>query len=331
MKKLLIISLGIVFLIILVSGIYFFIRGDKGDNLIIKINKLQVDLVVAKDKLNKEKKRLEALTSDLNNSFPLAIEVQNQMKKASEIVKQTDFMFTNPDGLNPELIVKNFLNSLSINNERKDINLLLLEWQKKMDILSINTIGVEESEQIKQEAQTIKTFIEDLSKIVGSFTLANSGFSQFQIDTYLIQLPSIEDINEVLSSLGNAIENVNNNSKTSNVENNTGTQDNQTSPNFPPITPSVIVTPDDVLREQVVVAEVQREMEILQEQLAQAEEQLPQPSPTPVVYTPAPAPVEINPTTNPAYINPYNINRDDYQGIIVQPGPPRLIQGTNQY
>lgn len=322
------ISGGIVFLLIIL-GMYFFIRGNNGDDLIAQKNNLQNNLVVAKKKLKEEKQKLEIMTSDLKNSFPLATSTQEQMRKASEIVRQTNFLFTNADGSNPELIVKNFLNNLRINNERKNINLLLAEWQKKMDISSIWAMNVQESEQISQEAQIIKKFIEDLSQIVGSFTTGNSGLSQLQIDSYLAQLPSIEVINEVLASLGTAIENANN-PPASNPETNPGLQNSPASPNPPPAQPPVVVTPSDVIREQAIVAEAQRQADILQEQLALIEAQL-SPPPAPITPTPAPTPIEINPTNNPDYINPYNINSADYQGIIIQPGPPQLIQGTNQY
>ena len=325
MKKSFIISGSIVFILILIFGIYFFTRGNKPENLIIQKNKLQSDIVLAKDKLSKEKQILDTMVSGLFDSYPLAVNVQDQMKKASDIVSQTDFMFTDSSGLNPEIIVKNIISGFSINNERKNINLLISRWKQETDILSIKKIDINESNKIKQDTETIKTYIQNLSQIVGSFTTGNSGLSQLQIDSYLAQLPSIEVINEVLASLGTAIENANN-PPASNPE----TQNSPASPNPPPVAPPVVVTPSDVIREQAIVAEAQRQADILQEQLALIETQLPLP-PAPTAPTPVPTPIEINPTNNPDYINPYNINSADYQGIIIQPGPPQLIQGTNQF
>jgi hypothetical protein len=300
MKKSLIITVGIVLLII-IAGLYLFTRSNKGEEIVVKINRLQKEIVVAKDKLDKENKKLEAMGNDLRNSFPFAASVQDQMKKATEIVKQTDFMFTNASGLNPELIIKNLLNSVHINNERKEINLFLLEWQKKMDILSLQTIDITEGEKIKQEVETIKTFLEDLSQLIGNLTVENSGFSQFQINTYSSQLPPIGAINEVLASLQNAIENSN----------------SQTSSNS-----STIVSSEEIITQGEVVADIQTQVVSLEEQLVEAQGGLP---------PPVLPPVEVIPTNPGLDIDVRTIDRSKYQGIIIQPGPPRLIEGSNQY
>jgi hypothetical protein len=144
----------------------------------------------------------------------------------------------------------------------------------------------------------------------------------------LLQLPSVESIDAVFFSLQTAIENSNsNNFQTEN----TGTENNQIPPSSPSFTPSV--TPDDVIAQQAVVEETQSQVAALQEQLIQTEEQLPP-------LTPAP-PAEIKPTTNPNpennidktndFLNTYTGSGTESKGIIIQPGPPQLIQGTNQY
>src|SRR3989338_6700154 len=164
-------------------------------------NKLESNLITAEDKFNRAKETLSTMLGDLQNSFALGTNVQDQMKQASDIVKQTDFMFTDPDGSNPEIIVDNPLPDILINTERQYINLLLAQWQAKIDILSIKEIDVSEAEKIKADTEIIKTFIENITKIVESLTPESSELSQFQIDTYFSQLPSIVDINEVLISL----------------------------------------------------------------------------------------------------------------------------------
>ncbi len=310
MKKSLIISGGIVFLLIIL-GIYFFMRGNNGDDLITQKNKLENNLIVARGKLEKEKQKLENIKSELADSFPFAMAVQDQMKKASNIVKQTDFLFTDASGLNPELIIKNLLNGIRINNERKDINILLIEWQKKIDILAINKIDIVETEKIKKEIETIKIFVEELSQLVGSLTETNSGLSQFQIDIYSLQLPSIESINEVLASIETVIQNANNTSVSS-------------------LTNTPLVTPNDVVIEQAVVTQIQNEVTTLQEQLTQVEEQAGQAS------TPFVPPVEIfqdaNSTLNDTNSEnlPNQNNNNNFPSIIITPGLPRLIQGSGR-
>lgn len=321
MKKPLVVSIVIIFLVILASGIYFFMRGNKGNDLIVKINKLQTDIVVAKDKLNKEKASLEVMTMNLNTSYPLATSVQGQMRKATDIVNQTNFMFNNPSSLNPELVVKNLLNGSAINEERKNINLLIESWQKKIEVLFVNQIDVKESEKIKQEAQIIKTFIENLSNIVVNLTPANSGLSQNQIDTYIAELPSVDSVNHVISSIAAAIQNYNNTQSGSTGANNT--------PNLAPVP---IVTPNQVVSQQVVVVDTQNQVTILQNQLTQIVQDNPSLVLPPIVNTtPTPAPVPDSQNANVNVIVPGSVDNTNSPGIIIQPGAPRLIEGTNQY
>ncbi len=301
MKKSLIITLGILLLVI-ISGLYLFTRSNKGEEIVVKINRLQKEIVVAKDKLEKENKKLEDMENSLKGSYPFAVVVQDQMRKATEIVKQTDFMFTNASGLNPELIIKNFLNSVEINNERREINKFLLEWQKKMDVLHIQTIDITEGEKIKQEVETIKIFLEDLAELIGNLTEANSGLSQLQIDTYSSQLPPIETINEVLASLQNAIESSSNGSQNSSGANSS-------------------TSVEDIVEQQEVVEDIEEEISSLEDELGSTG------------WVPPTPPADVVPVIYPSLENldVRTIDRSKYQGIIIQPGPPRLIEGSNQY
>lgn len=255
------------------------------------------------------------MMNELQNSFPLAVGIQTQMKKASSLVKQTDFMFTDANGLNPEMIIGNFSTSILINDERKNINLLISSWQKEVDISSITKIDITESEKIKKDAETIKIYIEDLSKIVKSLTPENSGLSQSQIDTYLSQLPSVEEINEVLVSMETAIENANNSGGSSSS-----------------------ITPEDILAEQAAITDAQNQAADLQEQLTQIEQQTDQGPSLPPETDITTNPNSENQNTNNGnnsndYAAPYD-SRNVYRpnpSIIIQPGPPELIQGSNQY
>ncbi len=301
--------------IVLISGAYFFANKNKPEDLSAKKDKIQSDLAVAKNKLDQEKQTLDIMMNELQNSFPLAVGIQTQMKKASSLVKQTDFMFTDANGLNPEMIIGNFSTSILINDERKNINLLISSWQKEVDISSITKIDITESEKIKKDAETIKIYIEDLSKIVKSLTPENSGLSQSQIDTYLSQLPSVEEINEVLVSMETAIENANNSGGSSSS-----------------------ITPEDILAEQAAITDAQNQAADLQEQLTQIEQQTDQGPSLPPETDITTNPNSENQNTNNGnnsndYAAPYD-SRNVYRpnpSIIIQPGPPELIQGSNQY
>jgi len=329
MKKSLIVG-GMFFIIIIIFGGYFLIRNNTRDSSIVQKDRLQDGLLVAENKLKKEKETLNLMIDDLRNSFILAVSVQDQMKKGSRIVSQTDFMFSDPNGLNPQLIVKNFPSIILINTERKNINLLLTEWQNKTDILYIKKIDIKESEQIKKDAQAIKTYFHDLSYLIGILTPKNSGISQFQIDSFLSNLPLEEAIDEVLASLQTAI-------------NNSQTLDTQTAYSQTSSSSSQgvnFVTPDDVVAQQGIVDQTQIQVIALQEQLTQIEEQN---SAETNINTQINSDLEnqnttntdsTNDDTNLTNQNDSSVNDnliDDHQGIIIQSGLPQLIQGTNQY
>ncbi|MCX6752665.1 MAG: hypothetical protein NTZ87_04190 [Candidatus Nomurabacteria bacterium] len=364
-------------MVVATLGTLFFVQKNNGNenDLIAKKNKLQGDLIIAKKKLNKDQNTLDIMTDNLKSSFPFAVAIQDQMKKSSNIVGQTDFMFTDPDGLNPELIIKNLPAVILVNKERKNINLLLEKWQDKIDILSVEKIDAKESEQIKKDVQTIKTYLADLSHLVGTLTPENSGISQFQIYIYISTLPSANAIDEVLKSLQAAIDDSKNNNSQLDIHS---------------------VTADDVVVQQGIVEKTQAEVTALEEQLAQIEKQIQQSS---SVSTSTPASNSNtdsnsssvpditsgsadttstssatnsnsnttssasssnnsdqtnigsgtdsnsgnqNQNTNNAVGNSNgtgsydngtssNSNTSNRPGIIIQPGPPRLIEGANQY
>lgn len=306
-------------LLIPIVGAYFFTRGEDLDDLTVKKNQLQDDLTVAKDKLNKETEILDTMTSDLRRGYPVASSVQDQMSKASDLVRRTDFIFTNPSGSNPKIIVKNPLTDISIDAERVDINMLLAEWQKETTVASMATIDLNKIEKIKKDAETIKRFINDLSKITASLTPENSGLSQFQIATYSAMLPSLASIDAVLNSLSISIENSTNN------------QIPQTSPNIP------VVTVAEVVQQQAVVAQIEATVVAVQEQITQTEVQIQQISLTPTpIPTPTPTPTPTpnptpTPTPTPTPITDPGSGGTDSEGTIFQSGEPELIQGTNPY
>lgn len=333
MGKSAIISGGILFLMIL-FGVYFLTRGNGLDYLVGQKDKLEGNLALAQGRLNKEKQTLGTMIKNFQNSSELTARVQDQMKKASDLVKQTDFMFADPYGSNPKIIVKNLLAYISINDERKNINQLLFEWQQKISARLTQNIDLSESEKIKEDAQIIKTFLEDLSKVTGALTPQNSGLSQVRIDNYLSGLPSLESINEVLASLGTAIESY----KINDLQAfNISTENNQNSPSSS-LPSSPVTFNDSIVTQQVIVAEAQTEVTNIQQQLTQIVEQIQQSSPPPVIPLPSETDTIVNSdlenqntTTEYNYITPPPREIISSQGIIIQPGPPRLIQGTDPF
>lgn len=334
MKKALITAGAIGILIIIISGVYFFVLKSRTDDLTLQKNKLEQALNVAQKNLNKEKEKLDTLNKGLQDSFPLAVSVQGQMKKSFDIVQQTDFMFYDAYGLNPELIIKNYSTASALNNERKDINSLLLKWQKQLNLLSVQKIDVNESEKIKKDIETIKVFIKNLTLAIKALTVQNSGLSQYQIDTYSAQFVSVEVVDEVIYSIETAITNSNYNSLNSNATNSytVATGNSQVPANFETFPGQVL--PSEVITQQSVVEEAQNQVNQIQEQIAQVEAQIQQASTIPPASE-IPTEIIVNPpiedTSMIEYLNlpPRKIIKD--QGILVQPGPPRLIQGSDPY
>lgn len=274
--------------ILLFVVIYFFVLGDKSEDLMTQKNALETNLAIAEGKLVKEKAILDNLSANFTDHSSFGTGIQGQMKTAREAVRETNFMFINPDGQNPEFIIKNFPTGKLISDERKKINLLLLDWQKKADVLSGGKIDVKNAEIIKQNAQTIKNFIENLYQTVKNLTPENSGLSEAQINIYLGQLPSTEII--------------------------------------------------DTVFQQAVVLEVEAEVQTIQEQLTKVEVEIQQ---TLASSPPLPISEPISPAQTQTVDN--EIDPDIYfghpsgriiiptEGIIIQPGPPRLIQGSDAF
>ncbi len=344
------IASGIVGLsVVLVAGVYFFGFRNKPDDLNTQQNKLEEALTVAQGKLSKAKDKLSVMTDDLSSYFFFGVSVQDQIVKATEVVKQTNFLFNDPDGENPEFIVKDLSAGKLINDERKEINLLLSDWQKKMDVLALRKIDAKEAEQIKKDAKRIKTFIQNLYKIVKNLTPENSGFSQTQINIYLLQLPSTTAIDEILDSISASIviENRGNtsvnagsiNSQTDsaiNEDNNTETGEVDTANSNTESTSTSVpsVTPEEVAAQQAVVREAEREVEAIQQQITQVQEQIQQtPPPAPIIPEPAPIPIVPPPQPEIQNINILPGRRViiPTTTIIIQPGPPRLIQGMDEF
>ena len=279
---------------------------------------LDQKLISAKDKLDKAKQTLGNMIDSLSSHFSFGFGIQVQMNEAIKLVKQTNFLFTDPDGPNPEFIVVNFSNKDAISESRKEINLLILNWQKRTDILSVGRIDVKEAEQIRQDAEKIKNFLDNLFNTVENFTPENSGLSQTQINLYQGQLPSPDAINKVIDTISSAITN-------GNTETNTPADNSNDNS----------VTPEDVVNQQNVVKEIEEEVQIIQEQITQVEQQIIQTQP-PAPVDPNPAPVVVPPVVTPVENNnnvflPGRRKITPSTGIIIQPGPARLIQGIDDH
>ncbi len=311
-KTIVSIILVVLFFFALIFGIYSIVNNYKNTDLSAQKSLLDQKLSSAKDKLDKAKQTLGGMIDSLSKYFSFGLDIQVQMNEAVKLVKQTNFLFTDPDGANPEFIVVNFAERNSVSESRKEINQLILNWKKKTDILYIGNIDTKEAEQIRQDAEKIKDFLDNLFNTVQSFTPENSGLSQTQINLYLEQLPSGEAINKVIENISNAIVS----------ENSQPTTDNNTPP----------VTPEEVVNQQTIVEEIEEEVETIEEEIIQVEEQIIQTQPpAPIEQTPPPV---VPPVVTPPESNNFLPGRRKITpstGIIIQPGPAKLIQGIDDH
>lgn len=306
MRKLHFVSGGIVFLLLIILGVYFYNRGSGLDNLILQQQKLQKDISLAKNRLDKETQILETLKRGPSISSATTTIIQNQIKQASALLSQTDFMFSDPNGLNPKIKIKESPSSLALNAQRRKINLILRKWQEKNITSQVKEMDAKDGKQIAVEVEVIRTFVDNLSKIMENLTVENSNLSQFQIKNYSTRLASLDSIDEVLVAIETTIK---------------SSSSNQT-----------VVTPDKIVAQELTTNKTQVELVILQNQLAQIEQQIQQLTPIPSSTTTPESGATISPGSDNSdnyestYV-PYN----KYEAIIVQPGPPRLIEGSNQY
>ena len=342
---------GVLVLLTISLGGYLLKHKNKLGNLTAQKEEIQANLNVAKKTLNTETERLDNMTNSLRNAFPLASNLQDQMTRSAKIVKNTNFIFRNAESSNPEIIIKGLENAAFINSQRKEINQFLARWKGKTSILSISELDVTEAEKIKQEAEEIKKYINNLSELIANLTPANSGLSQFTINAYANQLPTVKSVEIILTTIESAIADPNtlnfqivsgsgsstNNNNQASTGSNTSTPIS-TSSNLS-TAESVSVTPAIVVAQQSVVVNAQTQINNLQQQLAQIEVQIAQVSPA-LVPAPVPSPVtQVNPppasstTTNSTYsFSPNSRIFIPNQGIIIiQPGPVRLIQGTDPF
>ncbi|MBY0376930.1 hypothetical protein K2P96_03075, partial [Patescibacteria group bacterium] len=274
-------------------------------------------------KLASQKEKLSSMLADIKQSFSLAITVQDQIRQATDIVNKTNFMFNDPNGANPKLITKNPLSNIPIEAQRAGVNTILSGWQGKLSLSSLHLLDVAASEKIKQNAQDIQTYLNNLSTIVDHLTPENSGLTQFQIDTYAAKLPPKDAIQQVINNIQDAIDHANGGGNGNGGTGGTGDNGNGT-------------TPEDVIQQQNTVDETQHEIDEIQHQIDQINQQQNQNNNPPVQQadnsTPTVDTSGTPPPTDNNTIN-YGVKRviDKHQGILIQPGEPQLIQGSDPY
>ncbi len=122
-------------------------------------------------------------------------------KSQSALVNYTDTLFSNPQSVNPTIIIPIDSTTLqsTINSERALVSSKLNLWSSGLTTVRTDTIMPFISE-VNAHLAVIKSFMSDLSSIVGRLNPGNSGLSQSRIDAYMISM------NTGLSAVNNAID-----------------------------------------------------------------------------------------------------------------------------
>ena len=124
-------------------------------------------------------------------------------KVQSAFVNYTDNFFTNPQSVNPTIILRTDSTTIqsSINYERVLVSDTLDKWSSGLGSVSTDNISTFIN-STDQYLVTAKSFMSDLSSIVGHLNPGNSGLSQAQIDNYTTMM------NAGLATLNGAIDTV---------------------------------------------------------------------------------------------------------------------------
>ena len=131
----------------------------------------------------------------------------------SAIVNYADTLFTNPQSANPTIVVRtdSQTRQYTINNERLLVTDALSSWKSGVDALTQAEQANNFVAKAMGYANTIKTFLNDLSGIANGLNPSNSGLTQNAIDAILTTMNSgLSAINQSVSSLTAASAGLNN-------------------------------------------------------------------------------------------------------------------------
>ncbi len=301
-------------MILLAVGGYLSTRDNNDlDDLAVERSKIEAALLAAKQRLAEENGKLTEFTASLQTAFPMGATIQEEMRKTSKLVAETDFLFKNATGKDPELIFKNPFSNIAINEERKKVNKILADWQKKLNLNYIGSIDEAESAKIREDVAIIKQYVEDLAQILSQLTPTNSNLPQSNIDLFSSELPSVSYVDDSIANIEAAI-----------------VIGNNPAPSPAPL--PTLPTFEEIAVQEGVVILAQNQVQTLEEELAQVSQPPPLPEPVAPIPEELLPPVEPPPAVNPSPVFITGSRQIDYsQGIIIQPGPPVLIQGTDPF
>lgn len=291
--------------VILIAGLGVYFSSNKStDNKTLagQEQRLQKEITKAKEKVTKEKDKLNGFERAFRTAFPFYGIADDGFRDVSEAVHKTDFLFENPDSATPKIKLQ-ILAALekSINDKRSQVSLALIAWKEKADIALAKNLDNKALQEIINEAQIVAAYVDELNLIVDNLTTSNSGLSQETINYYEDVLGGVT---AVIDSTVIALENA---QTVATAPANANTSANE-----------VVVAVEQITTQQQVVANAEAQLQALEEALAVIVEQL--------------AALEASSAeVIPDVVEQGYVDWDSLPDLIVQPGEPRLIQGSNHY
>ena len=150
------------------------------------------------EELNVQKNALDTARQNAINAVH-----DGYVKAQSGLVNYTDSFFTNPQTVNPSITLRTDSSTIqnTINNERVIVSDTLNDWAASLS--SVNSSNVASFiSNTDSRLSKIKSFMSDLSGIVGKMNPGNSGLSQAVIDA------DTTTMNAGLSAINSAIDTV---------------------------------------------------------------------------------------------------------------------------
>lgn len=299
-------------ILIFAFGIYLMFGGSSSPipkNLQDEASRITKELAAARQNLQNESNELNDLERAFRAMFPFYGIAADEYNNISGAVSKTDLFFLDANG-NPKLKItsKSELQK-KINDQRSYINKLLSNWKQKLSASQASAVTRQTINNLISDAQIIEEYVNDLSSVINLLTPENSGLTQAEIDSYQQILDDVN--NQLSSSIANLVVTTTTTQQNSQTQTTTSSQ-NQT------------VTAQDLANQQAVVDAAQAQVDALAAQLAQIQALINQ------AIASSTQPVIQKTSTQPKNIG---TQRGDYvpPDLIVQPGPPGLVEGENAY
>lgn len=303
---------GAVVILIFVFGIYLMFGGSSSPipkNLQEEASRITKELATARQNLQNESNELNDLERAFRAMFPFYGIASDEYKNISSAVSKTDLFFLDANG-NPKLKITSKAElQKKINDQRAYINQLLNNWKQKLSASQASVVTRQIIDNLISDAQVIEEYVNDLSSVINLLTPENSGLTQAEIDSYQQILNDVN--NQLSSSIANLVVTTTTTQQSGQTQTTTSTQ-------------TQTVTAQDLANQQSVVDAAQAQVDALAAQLAQIQALINQ------AIASSTQPVIQKTSTQPKNVG---TQRGDYvpPDLIVQPGPPGLVEGENAY